>query len=408
MNEICRENLIVYLYTIKKLTIKEIVSKIKLSKRKVRKILEDRNIKVEANYGLQDKLKLAHWLHWRKNFGIKESCKLANVSINAFRKYLKDNKLQRHHSNFTKLKDDKRQQMLLEYWQDKNYIPLNTFRIEERYKNIISTKMADEIIELFKNSKSIKEINKNIPCGINTIAKFLHYNNYELPMNGFYSRKYYCDNNAFNTIDTEEKAYWLGFIMGDGTLSKDGRSLTITLKSLDKSHLEKFLIFIKSDYPIREGTNKAKDREYKYCSVSINSKKLCQDLNKYGIVPNKTLISKYPVNLHNDLDCHFIRGLFDADGSIPLYKGFPRGFDICGTPELMKIVMNKLEIPEKYLYKREDLNNFASVRVNKREYYLKILNKIYKNATIYLDRKYERYMLICDKYKSVETIENHI
>ena len=44
----------------------------------------------------------------------------------------------------------------------------------------------------------------------------------------------------FQTIDTENKAYWLGFIYADGCVSKDLHYLTIDLSIADIDHIEKF------------------------------------------------------------------------------------------------------------------------------------------------------------------------
>ena len=51
----------------------------------------------------------------------------------------------------------------------------------------------------------------------------------------------------FDTIDTKEKAYWLGFIVADGYLNDSKHMLRIKLGDIDKKHLEKFIIFLGGD-----------------------------------------------------------------------------------------------------------------------------------------------------------------
>ena len=45
----------------------------------------------------------------------------------------------------------------------------------------------------------------------------------------------------FDQIDTQEKAYWLGFILADGYLNTNKHMLRIKLGDKDKHHLEKFI-----------------------------------------------------------------------------------------------------------------------------------------------------------------------
>jgi hypothetical protein len=60
-----------------------------------------------------------------------------------------------------------------------------------------------------------------------------------------YNKKYNFNENYFEKIDTEEKAYWLGFITADGSINlgygkQKFYQLHINLKGGDYSHLEKF------------------------------------------------------------------------------------------------------------------------------------------------------------------------
>ena len=70
--------------------------------------------------------------------------------------------------------------------------------------------------------------------------------------------KYYYNKDFFNKIDTEEKAYWLGFLYADGcivTRSKCKKvtpmSLELVLSSIDINHLYKFLNSLESNIEIK-------------------------------------------------------------------------------------------------------------------------------------------------------------
>lgn len=123
------------------------------------------------------------------------------------------------------------------------------------------------------------------------------------------------DDNYFEKINTEEKAYWLGFIVSDGCIF-GGNILHFTLKSSDKSHLEKFLKEIKYEGAARDyfTTN-----GHWVCKVSINSPKIYNDLLKYGITERKSLTIK-PFKFKNKkLNIAYWRGIIDGDGWFTKY-----------------------------------------------------------------------------------------
>jgi hypothetical protein len=55
------------------------------------------------------------------------------------------------------------------------------------------------------------------------------------------------DRHIFDTIDTPEKAYWLGFIVADGYLNMDKHMLRIKIGNVDKDHLIKYIKFLGGD-----------------------------------------------------------------------------------------------------------------------------------------------------------------
>jgi len=155
-------------------------------------------------------------------------------------------------------------------------------------------------------------------------------------------RLYKLDENYFEKIDTEEKAYWLGFIYADGfiTKRKQGQNiLGITLHEIEP--LEKFTKAISTNKPIRSYISNSKYKknsvEYK---TAIVSNKVVQDLESHGVVERKTFTLKFP-KLPENLTSHFIRGYFDGDGSVFECKSYRKtlvhlGITICGTESFLK------------------------------------------------------------------------
>ena len=142
-----------------------------------------------------------------------------------------------------------------------------------------------------------------------------------------------CHNeNFFENIDSEIKAYLLGFFAADGHIEKRTDYCSYSLRvgvQLNDSHILKlYLKHISKDSVISCKKNLA--------SIAITSKKIGEDLLKLGYDNNKTYTTKNIPDLPIDLMYHFIRGYFDGDGSCVLQvrrvgnrlSGYNREFNI--------------------------------------------------------------------------------
>ena len=203
----------------------------------------------------------------------------------------------------------------------------------------------------------------------------------------------YCEENIFETIDSEEKAYWLGFLYADGCVSSNRNTIEIGLAVIDKEHLEKFKKFIKSEHKIGLHQGKLGD-SYR---ISIRSDKMKSDLIKLGCTPKKSLTLTFPNEnqVPENLIKHFIRGYFDGDGCVSIGKS--EYVDLISTIEFLeciKDILLKMNIKSTIIplaTKNRNSNNYRLVLTNKqgRKDFLKY---IYDNANIYLDRKYEKFL----------------
>lgn len=204
-----------------------------------------------------------------------------------------------------------------------------------------------------------------------------------------------CNTRIFRIIDTEEKAYWLGFLYADGCVSNNRNTVEIALCEKDKKHLEKFKNFIQSEHKICFHPN---DMGNSY-RISIRDDDLKQDLINLGCVPQKSLILTFPSEekVNKLLVKHFIRGYFDGDGCVCKTEK-TEYIDLLGTFEFLSSVKNILDdenikttmVP---LKKDSGKNTFRLVITNK-DGRKKFLEYIYKDAKIYLDRKYNKFLII--------------
>lgn len=121
----------------------------------------------------------------------------------------------------------------------------------------------------------------------------------------------------FHTIDTEIKAYWLGFITADGNLRTHPSFLMrINLARKDYDHLAMLAAHINLNRPPR----KYMVGKHECISLALGSKSLGIDLLSHGIVPKKSLIIKPAVTVPQELMGAYWRGCFDGDGSFGIIK----------------------------------------------------------------------------------------
>lgn len=203
-------------------------------------------------------------------------------------------------------------------------------------------------------------------------------------------RKYSLNTDFFKKIDSEEKAYILGFIMADGYIESNGRSLAIKLDKKDIDILEKIKKCLNSDAPIgfRE--------DGRYRILSICSKEIVTDLQKLSVVINKTSTLTFPV-LNSNLYSHFLRGYFDGDGHI----GKRQCALIVGSLGFLNDLLVFLESEHNIKPWVGDNTTYYHIQFNKRDSFF--INWLYTNAQIYLDRKYEAFNKYwCSEKKAVE------
>ena len=215
-------------------------------------------------------------------------------------------------------------------------------------------------------------------------------------------RKYTLDEDVFNKIDNEEKAYWLGFLYADGyiTRHKQGQ-FVLGLKQKEFEILQLFCKFLKTNKPIYEFTsNNGYNKGKKYFQVLISSNKIVNDLRILGIFEKKSLELKFPnINqVPKEFINHFIRGYFDGDGSVFHFKSKRKnktyiylGVSICGTKEFLDELKENLPFitkKESIIFKdKRKTTNCYKIKLETNKRANAFYNFVYNNCTIFLERK---------------------
>lgn len=242
-----------------------------------------------------------------------------------------------------------------------NYLELKEISITAKFYNV-----SESVIR-----KNLKKFN----ISLNKIAR-----------NRNKKSKYKVNDNFF-AKDTEESFYIAGFIAADGCVMNNTLSINLSLK--DKDHLIKINNIINSNRVI-------KDYHNKYSGASrllITSKQIINDLKRFNIVPRKSLIYTFPEWMKtHPLKHHFMRGYFDGDGSVYLNNQYNEKvcFGLRGT---IKFLIDYRAILEKECGFCERTNPIpissgcGLLGYGGNKNISKIADFIYKDATIFLNRK---------------------
>ena len=211
-------------------------------------------------------------------------------------------------------------------------------------------------------------------------------------------RKYKLNENYFETIDTEEKAYWLGLIYADGCLhirTNGVKTFCLALKEEDGYIIEELNSALDSEYKVKHNVNNWNTR---YSRLDINSKLFCEHLENKGVHPNKTTECLFPTQeiVPINLRKHFIRGFMDGDGCISITHDTDYSLKFIGTYEMMKGIQDFFGIENGSLVQDKRCNvPIYSLGYHGNRITENLLTILYEDSHISLDRKYQRFLSLC-------------
>lgn len=209
------------------------------------------------------------------------------------------------------------------------------------------------------------------------------------------NRIHNLDVDYFTKINTEAKAYWLGFLCAEVHIWREC-AVQLAISITDVGHLEKFKTDLGTDYPIY---NKRPGLGIPGRAIQLCSKAMCRDLARHGI-GGKSLGRTFPQDLPSHLHHHFFRGLFDGDGGICEGVTKKKGKVIrsqwtlaqCGGREIVEAFAH---------FARSVCGTRANILGPKSSIFylvihgnrvgLLLANALYEDATVYLDRKFQLY-----------------
>lgn len=201
-------------------------------------------------------------------------------------------------------------------------------------------------------------------------------------------RKFRCNDNFFNNIDSEIKAYLLGILYADGYISKDGRiGILLNQKDIEILDLIKKFIAPNSEIKHLNYQNIKRDPQVK---IRFKSKTLYNRLLEFGFTVDKThtpcnILYKIPEKYKR----HFIRGYTDGDGCISFdkrktYYRVGIGWSN-GVPEILQEIRSYFKNCSGIMHNH---STYYTLNFWKKSDVLIICKELYENCTYYLKRKY--------------------
>lgn len=217
-----------------------------------------------------------------------------------------------------------------------------------RFKRLFNDEQSQHILELYNSGLTSVEIAQMYNTTDHTIAKVI------VRMGGKMRqaarRSKINNHDYFETIDTPAKAYFLGWMITDGSVihhkSRVNRTNTISieLQEGDKYIIDAFAKELEADENAVHIFEKRHHAHFRFAS-----EKMSNDLEKYGVIPNKTYTAYIPDNIPIELRRHMLRGMFDGNGSFVFSNQYPQ-LVIYGTESICNsfrdIFYEELDIPK--------------------------------------------------------------
>lgn len=267
----------------------------------------------------------------------------------------------------------------------------------------LTSQQEDQLITLYQSGLSTEETAK--------VAGFSHRKIAErvLKRRGIPTRPkgYPIDQSFFDTIDTRQKAYWLGWMLSDGTNASSKGVIRIDLQARDKAVLEKLRGYIGYGGPIytHKGSKRGHSPQNTYCTLAFTNRRLSNALLKHGCTSRKTYSLEFPTTVPPHLMRDFVRGFVDGDGSFNYLnprKGFI--FSVLGTPSFIEGLRDELHRHLGFYAPVHSCGGerewMRCIRRNARREVMCLLDWLYGDCgDMYLDRKHTNYLRLKELHR---------
>lgn len=263
-----------------------------------------------------------------------------------------------------------------------------------RSKKTLTDDQIEKIKIMIANGAFLNEIANELKLNKETLKLRLDELNIKITNTNRVNRRIRSD--YFSSIDSPEKAYWLGLLFTDGSVDHYGHTgrIRLQLQEQDIDILEKFKEDLQLDckiiYNIRSNST--------CCSIEFVDEQIYNDLAKYDIIPKKTYtVHNIPYNkIPSKFLSAYALGLFDGDGSLSYSKNFSADVTINYTAYYETEVQDFQNLINLLINNKTPNKNFFTsawhTQWRGRSQVLKILDQLYSSSSRYINRKYQKYI----------------
>lgn len=242
--------------------------------------------------------------------------------------------------------------------------------------------VINDIIERYRLGRKIIEIAREERVRHSTISKILKDNNVQIRTAKHVDfLPYSLNHHYFDLIDSQSKAYLLGYMYADGCVSAVNN--TISLVSKDLYPVSFFREEIHCQKPLYQNPLHNGAYTFSFCSPLMKA-----TLIKLGCPPRKSLILDFPdKNVPEKLLPHFLRGEFDGDGCITKSGHYLQAYFLGALPFCKGLMayLSSIGISTNTLQKN---GKIYRVRLCSRKEIEKLFNLMYHEASCFLERKF--------------------
>ena len=263
-----------------------------------------------------------------------------------------------------------------------------------------------DLVTLYLDGASIKELSKKYERAESSVRDLIKRRGIKLRPLSEVNRKFEIHEDFFDVIDTDEKAYFLGFLYADGNVKTNKNMVVLALKESDKEILERLNKLIHVNKPLFLYKDKRGGNREDTVGIRICNKNITEKLIKHGCHPNKTFTLTFPKWLDTNLYSSLIRGYFDGDGYIGIirdsrkdkngnqYDKYYHKFTLTGNEVFLKEVANvfkqELDVNSSFEVRHKDRDNgIVTITVKGSNQIEKVYDFLYSNSKLCLNRKHE-------------------